>query len=58
MKVQISKETKSRIKKLRFYRNLEIFNGKLFLYALASFGMFEYNRYGDKFDILNTKIKN
>ena len=58
MKTQISKETKSRIKQLRFYRNMEFFNGNLLLCLIAANFTPSYNRYGDKFDILNTKIKN
>ena len=56
MKKQLSKETKHRIRQLRLYRNWEILNGNLILCAMAMFR--EYNRWGDKFDILNMKISN
>ena len=58
VKNELSEETKLRIMELRFYRNLEILNGNLFLCFLAHCGKLIYNRYGDKFDILNVKIKN
>lgn len=58
MKTQISKETKTRIKELRFYRNMEFFNGNLLLCFVAEWLTPSCNRFGDKFDILNIKIDN
>ena len=58
MKNQLPMEIKSRIRQLRFYRNMEFFNGNLLLCFTAAMFTPSYNRFGDKFDILNAKIKN
>lgn len=58
VKQEILLANKERIRNLRIYRNMEFINGNLLLYVFGLFLQLEHNRYGDRFYIINEKIKN